>query len=711
MKRTRVHGILSYSKALFVAIWCVCLAAVPQGMAQGSGKIDPKTGKPFLPKFQPDPSGLTSQMSNNAPTQGGTAVGTGRTLQQYQPTGAPPDLTPKAPRKASSAPAKATNSGKSPFNPQFGPPAFVPNSETDGTMGPNQTLEQFVPTGPPPSAPEPRTVKPVKQRRPSQASSAALDRDVNDFYQSKSTVEPLKFQPEGPPSMPQDGSGGRMLSQFEPTGPPPRTKPVKAPKPSPVVGPTKPKPLPDRFYQQSNFAPVTFEAEESMSMEPQQSLQQFEPTGPPPQAKEEKQAKQIGRTKKGLPSLADHTEQRQKQYDAHYQSEGARPLPTLEPGLGATAIVDGEVVSGPMLTQFEPTGPPPKLKQPKVKSSREAMEPSGPKPLPDRFYQQSDFAPVTFEMEESMAMVPQQTLQQFEPTGPPPTRKASKNEADSPEVDAAALAKLARERRDDIDRHYESQTGKALPGLSNQEMAVAAYSEGMELTQDPRSLTQYVAPPNARAPKVAKPKVAKANQSLAQAEPKALPDRFYQQSEFDPVKFDPQSAVVEEPGQMLTQFTPTGPPPAKPEPQQQAAPKVDPEGMKNAAKQRQLAMDKHYQSETNRPLPGLSGAVATDSGVMEGPRTLTEYQPTGRPPSISARKAAAGSGKSAATAGVAEPKKLPGRFYLQSDFSMPTLEPDEAQRAAQNGSAQSSAGPSTAAGRTLRQFESEAGTR
>ncbi|MEM1296505.1 MAG: hypothetical protein AAGH89_14145 [Verrucomicrobiota bacterium] len=710
MKRTFAHGIRSFSKASFVEVLCAFLAMIPEGGAQNSRKIDPETGKPYLPKFQPDSSGLTSRMSNNAPTQGGTAVDTGRTLQQFQPTGAPPNLEPKTPRRAPKTPAPTGDSSKSPFNPDFGPPAFVPNTETDGTMAPNQTLEQFVPTGPPPTSPTPKVVKPSKQKRANQATSAAIDRDVNDYYRSKSTVEPLKFEPEGPPSMIQDGSG-RVLSQFEPTGPPPRSKPVKKPKAAEVVGSTEPKKLPDRFYQQSNFAPVKFEAEESMSMEPQQTLQQFEPTGPPPQLKEEMPSRQVGRTKKDLPNLAEQSAQRQERYDAHYQSEGARPLPSLEPGLGAAAMVDGEVVSGPMLTQFEPTGPPPKVKQPRTKPQREQAAPAGPKPLPDRFYQQSDFAPVTFELEQSMAMEPQQTLQQFEPTGPPPTRKEPKGEIGSGEVDAAALAKLARERQDEIDRHYESQTGKTLPGLSNQEMASVAYSSGVELTQDPRSLTQYVAPPNARAPKSTKPKAAKPDQSLAQAGPKPLPDRFYQQSEFEPVRFDPQSAVVEEPGQMLTQFTPTGPPPAKPEPQ--APPVVDPASIQNAAKDRKVAMDKHYQSESSRPLPGLTGAVATNPGeVMEGPRTLTQYQPTGRPPSTPKRKTGVRAAQSVSGAeSPAKPEELPGRFYLQSDYSMPTLTPDEANRANQSGSNQSATGPTTAAGRTLRQFEAEPATR
>lgn len=710
MKRNLALGICSFSKAILVASGCALVGMVGQVTAQDSGKIDPKSGKPYLPKFQPDSSGLTSRMSNNTPTQGGTAVETGRTLQQYEPTGPPPNLTPKAPRKATQAPASSATSGKSPFNPQFGPPAFVPNTETDGTMGPNQTLEQFVPTGPPPAAPTPRVVKPAKQKRAATNAPNNLDRDVNDFYRSKSTAEPLKFEPEGPPSMVQDGSA-RVLSQFEPTGPPPRKKPVKAPKPSEVVGSTEPKKLPDRFYQQSNFAPVKFEAEESMSMEPQQTLQQFQPTGPPPQAKEEKPARKVGRTQKNLPSLADQQAQQKKRYDAHYQSEGARPLPSLEPGLGATAIVEGEVVSGPMLTQFEPTGPPPKLKQPKVKPPKEELVASGPKPLPDRFYQQSDFAPVTFDLEQSMSMEPQQTLRQFEPTGPPPARQEPRGEVGNGEVDAAALAKVARERQEEIDKHYESQTGKALPGLTSQEMASVAYSQGVELTSDPRSLTQYVAPPNAKGMKPIKQKATKPDQSLAQAGPKPLPDRFYQQSEFEPVKFDPQSAVVEEPGQMLTQFTPTGPPPAKPEPE--AAPVVDTAALQSAKKQRQVAMDKHYQSESARPLPGLSGAVAVDSGeVMEGPRTLTQYQPTGRAPSASVRKSNERVAKAANSVEPAKPEELPGRFYLQSDFSMPTLEPDEARRASQSGPNQSSTGgPSTAAGRTLRQFEPSAETR
>ncbi len=668
--------------------------------AQPKGKIDPETGRPYLPQFQADPSGLNNQVSVNPAREGDAVIDTGRTLRQFQPTGTPPDLGKKLPRKAAAPASRPTASGKSPFNPQFGPPNYQPESDAmPGTAAPS--LRQFVPTGDPPTVPEPTAPKERKRQVPVAVEREDM-RDINDFYRSESTAPPLKFEMESTPGLPQ--AQGRSLSQFEPTGPPPKQKEAPRPKAKVAEGPMEPKKLPDRFYQQSKFAPVQFDPEsaENSVKPPMQALQQFEPTGPPPTPKEERPNRHAGRTKNQLPSIAERTAERQEKWDEHYQSEGQKPLPTLEPGIGAPAMVDGNLVSGPTLKQFEPTGPPPKQKTPKVKPSKaEAITQTGPKPLPGRFYQQSEFAPVTFEPDALQgAMGPTQTLTQFEPTGPPPVSKEEKKAKAKP-VDVQAASKLAEQKRMEVDQHYESQTGRQLPQLTTDDAMILAAQQGMDVDPGSRSLTQYVAPPNAKPIKPPKQKAPRNDTMVAQAGPKPLPDRFYSQSEFDPVMFDPQSAEVEEPGQSLTQFTPTGPPPAKPKAEE--APEVDPKQLAEASKKRQENWNRHYQSETNRPLPGLENTMSTPTGaVVESPRSLQQFQATSRP-GTPARIRGGNSTPAEAPPQLPQPRILPDRFYMQSDFTMPTLSPDEAQNA--QSPPTSNFGPSGAGGRTLKQFE------
>ncbi len=651
---------------------------------------DLESKKPPLPPFQPDASGLTSRVSVNAPNTGDTEISTGRSLQHFEPTGPPPNLRPKT-SSAAKKPAEtaAKPSGKPSFNPKFGQPPFVPEDEPFKKAESGQNLHQFVPTGPPPppDTPEPSNRQKTKAAKATKAklTEKAEKNDPNAYYRTESPAPPLKFEPPAAPSMTNASGGGRTLSHFEPTGPPPKLRPEKPkarPKKTPDA-PAGPKKMPDRFYQKSQFAPVTFEPEEMTEpagADPAQTLTHFEPTGPPPAPEVEKPPKRresVGRRKE---ALAENADLRREKLADHYHMEGQRALPKLEPDLGAPAIVDGEVVSGPTLTHFEPTGPPPK--PPKVKPPKQpkVAKKTGPEPLPDRFYQQSKFAPVTFDPDAAEEREPAPTLTQFQPTGPPPPPEEPQQPA-AAAPSRAELAEKARKRQEEVVAHYQTQSTRALPGLSEEEALILAAQQG-EIVPGTRSLTHFE--PTGPPPKQPKPpKKPRVEQTVASAGPKPLPDRFYSKSEFGPVKFQAEEMEPEEPGQSLRQFTPTGPPPPKPEPQTVKVAKVDPTKVAEERKKRRAEWNDYYVSGARRPLPGLEGIQSMPSGeIVDSNRALTQFTPApGYRPPRPPRKTSEKAKKAAATQSEqpAGPKELPSRFYTRSGKDMPTLTPDEEQ--------------------------------